>query len=84
MKKKNLNPDDFDLDKLVQNAEGFSGSEIEQVVISGIYTALMEGKKPGTDLFLDEIKLTKPLSVTMRERIEDLREWAKERTVPAD
>jgi len=31
-----------------------------------------------------ELKITKPLSVVMAEKIEALRAWAQERTVPAD
>jgi len=31
----------------------------------------------------EEIKATKPLSVTRAEEVEDLREWARGRTVPA-
>jgi hypothetical protein len=35
-------------------------------------------------LISDELKRTRPLSVTMAERIADLREWAAARTVPAN
>jgi len=31
-----------------------------------------------------ELEATKPLSVVMGEKIAELREWAAERTVPAD
>jgi hypothetical protein len=33
---------------------------------------------------LAEIRDTRPLSVTRKEDIDDIREWAKSRTVPAD
>jgi hypothetical protein len=36
-----------------------------------------------TEHILEEIKATRPLSVTRAEEIEALREWAKGRTVPA-
>jgi hypothetical protein len=36
-----------------------------------------------TEHILEEIKATRPLSVTRAEEIDALREWAKGRTVPA-
>ena len=35
-------------------------------------------------MVLKEIRSTFPLSVTMREKVEALRDWARDRTVPAD
>ena len=36
------------------------------------------------DMLLKELKSTYPISVTMKEKIEALREWAQERAVPAN
>jgi hypothetical protein len=36
-----------------------------------------------TDFIVEELKATKPLSVTRAEDIEELREWARGRAVPA-
>ena len=33
---------------------------------------------------MHEIRNTRPLSVLMAEQVQALREWARERTVPAD
>ncbi|MGD8362824.1 MAG: AAA family ATPase, partial [Gemmatimonadota bacterium] len=74
----------FDLDVLAEAAEGFSGSEIEEVVVSGLYTAFSEGTKLTTEDLRQEVEGTVPLSVTMRERVEALRRWARDRTVPAN
>jgi ATP-dependent Zn protease len=84
LKKRNLNPDDFDLDKIAKACEGFSGSEIEQVIVSGFYMVLGGYMQLNTELLLDEIKKTRPLSVVMSENINAMREWAKGRTVPAN
>jgi len=84
LKKRNLNPDDFDLDKIAKECEGFSGSEIEQVIVSGFYMVLGGYMQLNTELLLDEIKKTRPLSVVMSENINAMREWAKGRTVPAN
>ena len=63
---------------------GFSGAEIEQAVVSAVYAAHAEGETIGAAHVLKELHATRPLSVVMAERMEELREWARERTVPAD
>lgn len=74
-------PNQFDLAALVQATDGFSGAEIEQMVITAIYRALY-GKRPvDTELLIEEIKRTVPLSVSRREDIQRLRAIAKERFV---
>lgn len=60
--------------------EGFSGAEIEQVVVSALYRALYENQRLDEAL-LEEIAGTVPLSVSRREDIERLRESARGRFV---
>ncbi|MFK7955234.1 MAG: AAA family ATPase [Lysobacterales bacterium] len=76
--------DRFDLDVLAQRSEGFSGSEIEQAVVSGLYTAMASGGELTNEDLLTAIKETRPLSVVMAEKIQYLRRWAASRTVSAD
>lgn len=71
----------FDLDKIASACEGFSGAEIEQAVVSGLYRALHLQQPLGTELLLEEISQTIPLSVTRREEISQLRETARRRFV---
>ncbi len=73
----------FDLEKLSQATQGFSGSEIEQAIIAALYSASAEGKPISTDILLHEIAATSPLSVVMAEQIAQLRVWAEDRTIPA-
>lgn len=73
----------FDLEKLSQATQGFSGSEIEQAVIAALYSASAEDKPLSTDILLAEISATSPLSVVMAEQIAQLRIWAEDRTIPA-
>ena len=75
---------DFELGGLAEETEGFSGSEIEEVVVSGLYTAFSDEKDLTTDALRIEVAGTVPLSVTMGERIDALRRWARGRTVPAN
>ncbi|MEM4409086.1 MAG: AAA family ATPase [Candidatus Caldarchaeum sp.] len=84
LRRRGKDPACFDLDSLAQASAGFSGSEIEQVIISALYTAFSSGTELTTGLILDEIYATLPLSVTMKERIEYLRDWAFGRTVSAN
>ncbi|MBI3457262.1 MAG: AAA family ATPase [Candidatus Rokubacteria bacterium] len=83
LRKRKREPSDFDLDALGDASEGFSGAEIEAAVVSGLYTAFSRQRELHTELLLEELRATKPLSVTRAEEIEALREWARERTVMA-
>ncbi|MGX5175315.1 AAA family ATPase [Aliikangiella sp. IMCC44653] len=77
-------PADFSLASLAQASEGFTGSEIEQAVVSALYQSYAENITLNSAQVLDAIKQTKPLSVVMAEKIQGLRDWAKERTVMAN
>ncbi len=83
LRRRNLAPGRFDLARLVALSEGFSGAEIEQAVIAAIYAADANDAQVDSDRIADELCRTRPLSVVMGERIEALRRWAADRTVPA-
>jgi len=74
---------DEDYQHLAGLAEGFSGAELEQVVVSALYSAHAAEKALMADMIADEISRTRPLSVVMAEKISALRAWAADRTVPA-
>ena len=76
-------PAAFDLDGLSTAAEGFSGAEIEQAVIAGLYYAFAEGTELRHGHVLKAVQESVPLSSTMGEEIGRLREWSKNRTRPA-
>jgi hypothetical protein len=71
----------FDLVKLVSASDGFSGSEIEQAVVSALYRALHQRMPLTTDLLIEEVIHTVPLSIARREDIDQLREMAQGRFV---
>lgn len=83
LRKRGQDPEGFDLPSLVAATEGFSGAEVEQVVVSALYTAFSNGSALSDAILRSEISSTRPLSHTMGERITALREWASERTVSA-
>lgn len=77
-------PTKFDLRQLAAASEGFSGSEIEEAVKSALYSSFERKGPLCTAMLLEELRSTYPLAVTMKEKIEALREWARERAVPAN
>ncbi len=84
LQKRNLDPKAFDLNALTEATEGFSGSEIEQAIVSAMYTAHAQGRGLSQEDLLTEIRQTRPLSVVMAENVEGIRRWATDRTVPCD
>lgn len=72
------------LQLLTGETEGFSGAEIEQGMVSAAYAAHARSEALSATHVLEELRLTRPLSVVMAERIAALRAWAADRTVPAD
>ena len=83
LRKRGRKPRDFGLDELGSLAEGFSGAEIEQAIVSGLYDAFDLGREVEMRDLVRCIKESVPLSVTMREDISALRAWAAGRARPA-
>jgi SpoVK/Ycf46/Vps4 family AAA+-type ATPase len=79
IRKRRRDPAQFDLDKLAAAAEGFSGSEIEQAVISALFDAFDARQELTTQGILASVEETVTLAQTMEEEINALREWATAR-----
>jgi SpoVK/Ycf46/Vps4 family AAA+-type ATPase len=77
-------PARFDALLLAQAAEGFSGAEIEQAVVSALYEARASGLPLDQAALLVALRSTRPLSVLRAEEVAALRAWASHRCVPAD
>ncbi|MDQ7772485.1 MAG: AAA family ATPase [Elusimicrobiales bacterium] len=72
----------FDLGRLAEASHDFSGAEIEQAVVSAMYRAEGAGGKPvDTEGVLEQVKLTRPISVMRPEAVRSLRAWAKQRDI---
>jgi hypothetical protein len=84
LRRRNRQPAGFDLAAFVAATDGFSGAEIEQVIVSALYTAFARDVRLDDGLLLNEASATRPLSHTMAERIAALRNWASDRTVSAN
>ncbi|MCL6416056.1 AAA family ATPase [Aestuariirhabdus sp. Z084] len=81
--KRDQDPAVFDLARLAELSEGFSGAELEQLVVSALYRAENDGGELQQIQLEQALGSTQALSVVMDEDIAALRYWAKDRTVPA-
>ncbi|HTS16070.1 MAG TPA: AAA family ATPase [Verrucomicrobiae bacterium] len=72
-------PENFDVRALVAVSEHFSGAEIEEAIISALYDAFYAGRDLTTDDILQTMRQTVPLSKTMDEHLNRLRNWAEGR-----
>ncbi|MFT0788936.1 AAA family ATPase [Synechococcus sp. H55.10] len=83
LKKRRRDISRFDLRQLAAACEGFSGAEIEQVLIAAMYEAFAQNREFTQLDILAATKATQPLSRTMTEQVVALREWAQQRARPA-
>ncbi|HXE51520.1 MAG TPA: AAA family ATPase [Tepidisphaeraceae bacterium] len=84
LKKRKRDPAQFDLAAIAAAAEGFSGAEIEQAIISALNDAFAARQQLATSHILTALKASPPLSVTMAEKLQELEQWSQGRCVPAD
>ena len=79
LQKKGRDPESFATDELARGTRGFSGAEIEQAVVSALYDAFFAGETLSDAGIAHASGEVIPLSLTMKERIDDLRDWATAR-----
>ncbi len=79
LRKRGLNPEQFNLTELAEGTEGYSGAEIEQSVLTAMVEAFHRESQPTHEDLQRAVEDTVPLSVTMEEKIFQLREWARPR-----
>ncbi len=85
LKKRKRDPKHFKLKlkALAEKTDGFSGAEIETVVIAALQRAFHENRDITQADLITEIEASVPLSVMMKEDMEALRDWAHLRARPA-
>ncbi|MCP4133340.1 MAG: AAA family ATPase [bacterium] len=79
LKKRHRNPSLFDVEMLAEATLGYSGAEIEQIIISALYDAFDSKEEISDERLIQSIKEIIPLSQTMQEQMNKIREWAKSR-----
>lgn len=79
LRKRERDPERFNLEELSEATKGFSGAEIEAAVKAGLLHAFMDGEREvETGDIIMRVRQIQPTSVVKREQIESLRSWAKE------
>ena len=71
------------IDRLIGVTDGWTGAEIEQCVVSAITKARLAGRELAFDDLLRAAARIIPLSKTMKEKVDQLRNWARDRAAPA-
>jgi hypothetical protein len=79
LERRGRNPANFDSNALALASKDFSGAEIEEAVISGLFDAFYAGEELTTQYVLNGLAQTVPLAKTMDEHINRLRSWAEGR-----
>ncbi len=74
--RRGMDPAAYDVKSLSERTRGFSGAEIEEVVVSGMYASYERGEPLSQGHLLEAVLETVPLSRTMEEEIDGLRKWA--------
>ncbi len=83
LKKRNRDPKKFKVKELAELSFGFSGAEIEQLVIGALNHAFFEDREVTFKDIKEEAGKQIPLSRMMAEEVAYLRDWAKLRARPS-
>lgn len=79
LKKRNREPEKFSIAAFASKTEGYTGAEIEQIIIESLFWAFNEGRELSNEDILVSIPSVIPLSQTRSEQINSIREWARTR-----
>lgn len=83
LEKRGENPATFDLNRLVALTKGWTGAEVEQCVVSAITKARLEDRPLKFEDLMRTAARIVPLSKTMKEQVDHIRSWARDRAAPA-
>jgi SpoVK/Ycf46/Vps4 family AAA+-type ATPase len=84
LRKRKRDPKNFDIAAIAAASDGFSGAEIEQAILSALADAFAAKTELTTEFVVNAIKSSPPLSVTMGDKMQALRDWSHGKCVPAD
>ena len=83
LSRRGVDPAQVNVGRLVAFANGWTGAEIEQCVVSALTRARLEDREANEQDFVNIASDIVPLSRTMKEQINHIRTWAFERAVRA-
>lgn len=78
LKRRMLDSEQFDLEKLIDKSKDFSGAEIEGAVKNGVLEAFIDGDRAAkTKDIIKAVESITPTAHMMSEKIEEIRKWAR-------
>jgi SpoVK/Ycf46/Vps4 family AAA+-type ATPase len=83
MRRRKVDPARFDMEYLAESTEGLNGAEIEQGIISAIFESSSKKMELSEHILANSLRSIVPLSRTMRERIQKIEAWARDRAQKA-
>jgi AAA+ superfamily predicted ATPase len=83
LRRRGVDPEQFNLERMKRFTKGWSGAEIEQCVVSAFTAARLEDREVADDDLLNAASSIVPLSKTMKEQVDHIRAWAFDRAVRA-
>lgn len=83
LQRRGVDPQQFQLDRLTRLTKGWTGAEVEQCVVSALTAAHLQNRAPNDEDLLSAAGRVVPLSKTMKEQVDHIRQWAYDRAVRA-
>ncbi|HLK09843.1 MAG TPA: AAA family ATPase [Candidatus Binatia bacterium] len=83
LRRRDIDPSGFNLEPLKKFTRGWTGAEIEQCVVAALTAARLEDRDLTDEDLLNATANVVPLSKTMKEQVDHIRNWAYDRAVRA-
>lgn len=83
LRHRSRDPEHFDLLAIAEETERHSGAELEQIIVAAMFLSFAAGRDLQARDIQRVVRDTIPLSVTMDDRLKELRDWARPRARPA-
>jgi AAA+ superfamily predicted ATPase len=83
LRRRGIEAEGFNLERLKRFTKGWTGAEVEQCVVSAITTARLEDREVNEDDLMHATGNIVPLSKTMKEQVDQIRNWARDRALRA-
>ena len=81
--RRGIDPQGYNLERLKRFTKGWTGAEVEQCVVSALTTARLEDRELNEDDLMYATGNIVPLSKTMKEQVDHIRSWARDRALRA-
>jgi len=83
LQRRGVDPANFGLERLNRLTKGWTGAEVEQCVVSAVTNARLQDRPVTMDDLFHIAGNIVPLSKTMKEQVDHIRGWARDRAAPA-